>query len=152
LDTLLSARVGLALERALVIAVRVGGLLQLLVRARDVEDDVLVGDEPVRREEVLERSLVVGGLVLSRREAKLEIGLVGHVVGGGGAREGRHERESDEREAELSGGGSHRPYLTQKRDFSRKKGRAVNGSGGCRAASGWARPWPSPRASGEAPT
>ena len=57
LDARLDGGVGLALERALVVAVRVRELTQVLVRARDVEHHVAVAHEAVRREEVRERAL-----------------------------------------------------------------------------------------------
>src|SRR5262249_24456534 len=86
-----------------VVAVRVGGPLQLLVGARDVEDDVLVGDEPVRREEVLEGALEIASVVALRSELELAIGLVGHVVGARYARGGEQSPEEQRRDEKPPG-------------------------------------------------
>ncbi len=102
LDTLLLVRARLAGERVGVIAVRVGRGLQLLVRARDVEEHVAVRHEPVRREEVLERAREVALLVRLRAELELQIRLVGEVVRARGdrAREDDCEYCEDGREAQ----------------------------------------------------
>lgn len=84
LDGLLNAADGLlvclAVESVDIVAICVGELLELLVRARDVEDDIAVGHEAIRGEEVFERDaeLALGIGVDARFE--VEIGFVGIAV------------------------------------------------------------------------
>jgi hypothetical protein len=91
-------RIGLHREGVDVITVRVGVALELLERARDVEDDVLVGDEPVREEEVLERLAELALLVVLGGELEMQLGLVGEAVGAGGLLDEQRgsERQRDE--------------------------------------------------------
>ena len=83
-------------ERPDVIAEGVGELLQLLVGGGDVEDDVAVLHEPVRREEVLERASEIAGAKALVADGELEVGLVGDVVRAGEVREGEGCEDSTE--------------------------------------------------------
>ena len=71
----------LAGQRLVVVAIRVGVLAELLVRARDVEDHVAVRREAIRREEVLEGAAEVSALVPVGADLELQLRLVGEVVG-----------------------------------------------------------------------
>src|SRR6185369_14165842 len=71
----------LAFERERVIAEGSGVRLQLLVAARDVEQHVLVRNQPVRNQEMLERELVFAPLIAIGPERKLELGLVRQIIG-----------------------------------------------------------------------
>jgi len=82
----------LALQRLHVVAVGVGGLLELLVGTRDVEEHVLVRHQPIRREKVLERGLVVARFVFVGRDLEVQIGFVGEIVG---SRDARREAETN---------------------------------------------------------
>lgn len=62
--------------------------MQRVVAARDVEEDVAVRCEPVRREEVLERTTVVADPVPLRGQPEVEVRLVGDVIRVGDRRDG----------------------------------------------------------------
>ncbi len=102
-DALLRRGILFALQRLMVVAVRVGALSELLVGASNVEDNVAVRREAIGRQEVLEGTSKVATLVPVRSNLELELGLVGEVVGvcGTAAGElgaedrGRHERNAE---------------------------------------------------------
>ena len=97
-------RVGLALERLDVVAVRVDVPLELLERGRDVEEDVPVRGEPVTVHEVRERALVVAPGEVPRPHAEVQLRLVCRAVrprargaGGDGEQDGESPREDGDR-------------------------------------------------------
>ena len=92
---LLDARLGV--EGLVVISIRVGRLAELLVGARDVVEDVAVGDQAVGREVVLERPLEVLLFVVVIAQLKLQIRFVGEIVGNG--RVGDQQKGEDEKSA-----------------------------------------------------
>ena len=80
-DLGLRLALALAFERVRIVAKGSGVRLQLLVAAGDVEEHVLVRNQPVRDQEVLERELVVAALIGLRTERKLELGLIRQIIG-----------------------------------------------------------------------
>ena len=107
-------RVRLLGERVAVVAVRVGEAAELLVGAGDVEDDVLVGDEPVRREEVLERLAELALAVVLGGDLELEIrALVGGAAGERGAGPPRRRRGRGRGRARRGGGGVARSLVME---------------------------------------
>ena len=131
LDAIARRRVRLPLLRAHVPAEGVRVLLDALVGAGDVELDVAVGDEAVRREEVFERALVVAVLVGLGAEVELQVGLVGDVVGTRDAArdpERHHEGHDDRGDAR-----HHRSSLMSISCFGCCVADAA-GRGGCRRA------------------
>ena len=101
-----------------VVAIRLGILLQLLVRASDVEADVAIGRETIGREKVLQSAAEILLGVARGTQLELEIRFVGHVLCERCRLEGGfQDGERCERECETDEEGSH----------GRTKGRLFSG-------------------------
>jgi hypothetical protein len=112
------------LRRAALVLVRLGGdvlrvvpvgllvAAQRLVRAGDVEDDVPVGSEAVRGEELDQRLVVLAGLEELVAAVEAGVRLVGAGVGARRWRGQQEDRGEGERDDERQVGNAHRRWLS----------------------------------------